>query len=261
MKKYTFTSPQAYSVIAAIMMIGFLLVLTTSTLNLVLQEMQDGKGRQDYMKAYAGAEWAMELALLKIKEKGYGYYWKLDTSKMLGNTHKDVQLSYSFDSKVQVYTGNLWNYSTDIIPLFWIDDTGVKQSISWGDLRFDDLGDEGIIWNIVWRDRGMSGIWDFSESTSLWEKKINISWDFTITTETIGSLFPGENYLIVYNPKDSLWASLGYTLSVSWNDYFTTPKANILSTGKIWRYSQNLRTLIDNTEFLGILKYSIYSWN
>ena len=57
-----------YSVIAAILMIGFLLVLTTSTLNLVLQEMQDGKGRQDYMKAYAGAEGAMELALLKIKD-------------------------------------------------------------------------------------------------------------------------------------------------------------------------------------------------
>jgi hypothetical protein len=45
-----------YSIIAAVLMIGFLLILTTSTLNLVLQEMQDGKGRQDYMKAYAGAE-------------------------------------------------------------------------------------------------------------------------------------------------------------------------------------------------------------
>jgi hypothetical protein len=50
-------------------MVGFLLVLTTSTLNLVLQEMQDGKGRQDYMKAYAGAEGALELALFQIKDK------------------------------------------------------------------------------------------------------------------------------------------------------------------------------------------------
>lgn len=63
-----------YSIILSLVMIGFLLVLTTGTLNLVLQEMQDGKGKQDYLKASAAAEGAMELALSHIKNTGYGYY-------------------------------------------------------------------------------------------------------------------------------------------------------------------------------------------
>ncbi|MDA9129457.1 hypothetical protein N9J72_03205, partial [Candidatus Gracilibacteria bacterium] len=84
MKHYTKTGNEGYSIITAIMMIGFLLVLTVSTFNLVLQELNDGKGRENYMKAYAGAEGAMELALLQIKQNGYGFFEEKDNLEYFG---------------------------------------------------------------------------------------------------------------------------------------------------------------------------------
>ena len=80
-------------------MIGFLLVLTTGTLNLVLQEMQDGKGKQDYLKASAAAEGSLELALLQ---------------------NKDPRISYSFEGRVQTHTGKIDAFETEMIPLFAI---------------------------------------------------------------------------------------------------------------------------------------------
>ena len=71
--QHIYASSGGYTIISAIMMVGFLLVLTTGTLNLVLQELQDSRGQQNYIKAYAAAEGAMELGLYRIKERGYGY--------------------------------------------------------------------------------------------------------------------------------------------------------------------------------------------
>lgn len=261
MKKIISTSSEGYSIIAAIMMIGFLLILTTSTLNLVLQEMQDGKGRQDYLKAYAGAEWSMELALLKIKDKWYWYYGELIDSQMLWNTHKDWRLSYEFDAKVQTYAWTLEKFETDIIPLFWIDDAGLKHSII-GWMSFTDSSPlNNIVWNIIGADKWMSWQGTFTQATTPWVKTLDGTGDFIIShSETVWSLFTpsSENYLIVYNSTSS---SLGYSFWVSWTNFFTKPRATISSTAKVWKYSQNLETLVDNTEFLWILKYSIYSWD
>ena len=82
------------------MMIGFLLVLTTSTLNLVLQKMKDGQGRQFYLKAYSAAESSLELALLEIKEHGYGYDDDSFVEKeMLGSGNLNPIMSYQFENK------------------------------------------------------------------------------------------------------------------------------------------------------------------
>lgn len=245
-----------YSIIAAVLMIGFLLILTTSTLNLVLQEMQDGKGRQDYMKAYAGAEWALELALFEIKKN---WYWYDDDSFQNSNVlwiwNKIPKLSYEFDSKVRSHSWSISAYWTDIIPLFWINNLGTTGYIS--DIEFTDVSSQ-LIWNIVTEDTWGSWIWSFDESDFIWEKKLNeTTGELEYSTlNNIGSVINGENYLIIYNPTGG---DISYSLTS--NNDFTRPRAIISSRAQVWKYTQNLETLVDNTKFLGILKYSIYSWN
>lgn len=255
----SYTDSPWYSIIAAIMLIGFLLVLTTSTLNLVLQEMQDGRGRQNYLKAYAAAEWSMELWLLQIKNKGYGFWTDAQNLDILGTDKKDPKIGYTYDGKVQSYSWSLDIGKTDIFPLFWIDDTGTMNNISsltlaWG---------TNLVWNILGDNRGISGIGNFQGSTSVDEKKTQTiagNTSFVSQPTTIQNFLSATwpMYLIVYNPSTS---TQSYTLTSAWSDFFTTPRETLQSTARVGKYSQNIDTTIDNTEFLGILQYSIYSGN
>lgn len=252
MQKYNTSSSSWYSIIAAIMMIGFLLVLTTSTLNLVLQEMQDGKGRQDYMKAYSAAEWSIELALYKIKEKWYGYDDVEEDLDTLWTDNKIAKISYDFDSQVSSYTWELAPFETDIIPLFWIDSSGGYTETYTPVLSSVD---SSIVWNILWEAWGVSNTWPFNYNNSVGYKTLtNFS---SIRVETFLNQ-AGYEYLILYNPSST---TESYTLAVDSWEYFTKPQAVVYGSAKVWKYTQNIRTVVDNTEFLWILKYSIYSWN
>ena len=249
-----------YSIITAIMMIGFLLVLTVSTFHLVLQELQDGKGRENYMKAYAGAEWALELALLKMKEKGYWYFEEKNDLEYFGPVKKNGTMSYDIDSETTAYTGALLagEYGTDIIPLFIIDDTGASTWVE--TLNFTDLNNSGLVWNLVSQDSGLSGVWDFTASDSVGLRTLWVSDDFEFATVPISRLLSisKKNYLTVFNPT---WNTVAYNVDVTGvGEKFTKPKTVIRSSSIVWKYSQNLDTVVDNSEFLGILKYSIYSW-
>jgi hypothetical protein len=250
---------QGYSIIAAVLMIGFLLIVTTSTLNLVLTEMRDGKGRQDYLKALYWAWAAQEIALLQIKNLGYGYdedSWFTNTD-ILGSTLQDAKIIYSIDSKVQEYIWMLEQWETQIIPLFWIDAWSNVLSINDIDL---DVNLWDISWNIIWKDSWESWMNNFSSTTSIKTKtfdptvqefKINSIWNiWNFLSHNSGS------YLVIFNSQLS---QAHFTLRSA--DNFSLPTASIISSGTVWKYTQSLQTQVDNTEFLGILKYSIYSWN
>ena len=256
MKKYTPSTSEWYSIIAAILMIGFLLILTVSTLNLVLQELQDGRWRENYMKAYAGAEWAMELALLKIKQNGYGFYEEKRDIEYFWLARKSGVMSYDIESEASSYLWTLDPYATDIIPLFTlIDDSGDKISIQ--TIDFDDTNSLGLIWNVIGDSGGLSGVGDFNESTSLGLRTLSAGNSFLFQNTPVSGLFSNQGaYLTVFNPTDTTGE---YT--VSSQELFTRPKAIIKSTAQVWKYSQNIDTTVDNSEFLWILKYSIYSWD
>lgn len=260
MKKYTTWSEQGYSIIAAIMMIGFLLVLTTSTLNLVLQEMHDGKGRQDYIKAFAGAEGAMELGLLQIKKHGYWYYEVKTDMDTLTDSTRTIDLDYSFDSKVSSYQWTLSSYDTDIIPLFYIDALWKHSARS---ITLTAPAD--MTWNIVWSNGGLSSVGSFAPATNRNNKVLDTSggWnDFDVLSVSVENFLTSnpESYLVLYNP-DSSAGEKNYELHASSWEFFSKPISTIFSTAQVGKYSQNLKTQIDNTQFLGILRYSIYSWN
>lgn len=256
MNKYDVTWTEWYSIIAAVLMVGFLLILTTSTLNLVLQEMQDGRGRQWYLSAYAGAEWALELALLDMKNNWYGY--DNDTfqdMEILWVGTKYPKISYEFYSRVESYSGKLSPLTIDIIPLFSIDSMWIKGI---DDINFINP-DENIIWNLITPSWGTSGIGGFNMLTQVSEKSLDKENNFIFNDfEKIKDILTWEDYLILQNLDES--AISEYTLL--WKGWwFTLPRAEVFSSAQVGKYQQNLRTVIDNTEFLWILRYSIYSWD
>ena len=276
-----------YSIIISLLMVGFLLVLTTWIFDLVLREMYDNRGIWNYIKAFAWAESWQELALLKIKEKWYGIYDKIDhdidTKIWSGTTDEsivlsqnprdisqfkksnDVFISYDLRSKVDDYKWKLKPLWYDIIPLFYEDDeTWIIHKVSEIDNFSIDIGflwvPEDLVWNVISEESGISWTTD------------NLSW-FIKTVDTNNHLYYSDtadsinnflsttisekNYLILFNSnKDH---DLSYSLKSDQTKPFTKPKTEIISSGQIWNYKQNLRTNINNTEYLNILKYSIYS--
>jgi hypothetical protein len=261
-----------FSVLVSILIIGFLMVLTVWTFNIVLRELNDSKWAFDYLKAYSAAEAAWELALLKIKEKGYWYYDKVDldindnsvvlsknpTDKSKFIKAKEALISYDLDSKTNSYDWNLWVGEFDIIPLFYIDKTweykakNIKLKVkSWSDWT-------KLTWNIVGKDFWIWWLWEIDSSTKWkWRFKDSINPGLYIVEEKKVSDFlnsSDSNYLILMNIDPN--NNLEYTLS--W-DTFTKPRTNIKVSWKVGKYKQNLNIFLDNTEYLWRSRYSIYS--
>lgn len=256
MKKYNSTSTGGYSIIAAVLMVGFLLILTTSTLNLVLQEMQDWRGRQWYLSAYAGAEGALELALLDIKNEGYGYdddtFLDMET---LWIWTKYPKISYEFNSKVESYSGSVDSLGIDIIPLFSSWALGMRK-IENIDFKNPDWK---IVWNLITSSWGTSWVGSFDMLSIVWEKTLNGGNDFVYSSsEKIQDILSWEDYLVLQK-LEAGWEST-YELTGDGGG-FTLPRAEVFSSARVWKYKQNLKTTVDNTEFLWILRYSVYSWN
>ncbi len=259
-----------YSVVISLLLIWFIMVLSIWIFRLILNEMKINKAMWDYIKSYAWAESAQELALLDIKKKWYWYYSKIEDNvnnksvllsrnflnKSLYHPKKDVLISHSNDGKVNSYTWNILPLWYDIIPLFFIDDLW-EHKVNW--ISFSILSGDipSLSWNIVSNDSGISWVWE----VWIWiEKKTNL-WELGITLDVLVNDFLFSNntsYLVLFNSWNS-W-DINYKLtSNNSTEFFTKPRLDILSSWETWDYKQNLKTRVDNTEFLNILKYSIYS--
>lgn len=249
---------KAYSVVVAILMVWFLLVMVIWVYNMIIKELNDNRWMWNYYKTYYWAEAWQELALLKIKEKWYGYYDKIDldvndrsilladnsTDKFLYNWWNDVIISYDLNSKTNSYSWKLNNLEYDIIPLFYLTWSSIEENkVNNIKLIISSWEQSDLVWNIL--------------SQSGW-----ISWTWAIDSSSIVDTFllnNSNNYLIITN----WWitgSDIQYTLSSqNTEEYFTKPRIEILSSAKIKDYKQNLTTKLDNTEYLWFLKYSIYS--
>ena len=259
----------AYSVILALLIIWFLLVLSTGIFNLILVELKDNKAMWDYIKSYAWAESAQELALLKIKKYWYAYYDKIDhdinnRSVILANDpldkdkfkfNNDLFLSYDIWSKVEIYDWTLNSLNYDIIPLFYLDDNW-EHKVSQINLSIVFWTESNLAWNVIWKENWLSWVW----SNTFWVKKILTSGWFKYDKEELNSFLSTSdtNYLVLFNSWDSWIIKYKLTSLNNWES-FTKPQTTIISSAQIWKYKQNLSTDLDNTEFLNILKYSIYS--
>ena len=266
-----------FSVVLAVFLVWFMLILTTWTFNLIFTELNDNRWAWSYLNAFAWAEWAQELALLKIKEKSYWYDDEIqhninDRSIVLSqnstdiskfNWNKDVFISYSLNTKTGSYDWEIAPLWYDIIPLFYFekDTSNEKKALSPTITLISWIQDD-LAWNIVWTWAWISWSWVFNPAT-LWSRKdVEDSWPlkkFSFSQISINSFLnqSSENYLILFNWNET--DTLKYSLKVPTWEYFTRPNTEITSSAQVWKYRQNLRTKFDNTEFLNILKYSIFS--
>lgn len=258
-----------YSVIISLLIIWFLLILTTWVFNLVLNELKDNKAIWDYIKAYAWAESAWELALLKIKQNWYWYYDEINDSvnnrsvvlsefplnSSLYTKNRDVLISYDIWSKAASYDWILEELEYDIIPLFYIDDSW-ENKVSNIDLSIISWTESDLSWNVIWESAWISWIW----TNLVWVKK-TLSWDwFNYSRQNLTSFLSDseKNYLVLQNSWNS-W-NIEYRIrSINSWESFSKPETYIETSAKVWNYKQNLNIKLDNTEFLNMLKYSIYS--
>jgi hypothetical protein len=254
-----------YSVMISLLLIAFILVLTSWIFRLVLNEMRLNRTVWDYFKAYAGAESAQELALLEIRQKWYWFNWivkpKSPKSFLLlrdssdYNPNRDVMISYYNDWRVNSYSWELAPLSYDILPLFYIDDDGDHKTTNIS-MSISSWVPSELSWNVIWRDAWVSGI----GSNLIWSKKTMQNGEFVYNTSSVNDFLVSSNtnYLILFNSSSS--TPIRYSLNSNiTNEFFTKPRLDIFSTWEIGEYKQNLKTRVDNTEMLSILKYSIFS--
>ena len=261
-----------YIVIIVLFVVWFLLVLTTGILNLVLRELKDNRWRESYLKAYYWAEAWQELALLKVKQAWYSYYDKINhdinnKSIILSENptkindfkrNKYAFISYDLNSKTDSYSWALLPLWYDIIPLFyltWSLNTLTEKKVKDLKLLVTSGTPSDLSWNIVSKDSWISWIWNFNKKT-IWKWRKS---DLSFLEEEIWSFLSNNNsnYIILFNSNSSPNSEIKYNISSSLP--FTKPRTEIISSAQIGNYRQNLKTNLDNTEYLNILKYSIYS--
>ncbi len=255
-----------YSVVIALFVIGFLLTLTSSILKLVLVELNDSKEGYNYLKTYYATKGGGELVMLKIKENWYGYYDKVwfDKTNPISNIlnqnwDKNPLISYDINSKVTKYDWELKPLSYDFLPLFYTEDTSswvildmVLSAYEW------DIN--SLSWNIITSNWWLSWVWWFTSTNQWFLKQIDSVWDFVIENKTIWAFLDENktnlNYLVLFNSSDI--STIKYNLDWKWG-FFTKPRTEIAVSSKIWSYKQNISIKYDNTDYIGMLKYSIYN--
>lgn len=255
-----------YSIIIAIFVIWFLLTLTAAILKLVVAELNDNRGVYNYLKTYYATSWAGEYVMLKIKENWYWYYDKVlfdknnPISNILNyNDEKNPIISYDINSKVKQYSGNIWPLWYDVIPLFYIEDNW-----SWAllDMSLSSTGTNiwDLSWNIISKNWWLSWEWWFSLNSEWYLKQLDSNSEFIIETKTIWDFLNENkndfNYLVLFNSSEN--SQIIYNLDWNWG-FFTKPRTEISVSSKISNYKQNISIKYDNTEYLWMLKYSIYN--
>lgn len=264
-----------YSTIISTLLVWFMLILTTWVFKLVMNTYFDTRGMLDSIKAFAWAEWALELSLLDLKEKWYGYQFDenswvdfldpfnktlvlsedpLDKSDF--KYRRDVLVSYNIDSITDEVSGELESGEYKIVQLFYITDDGLQKAT---DITLNT--ENNVVWNIISNSSWLSNVWDIDSGTK-GNKKWLENGSFNFEKEKVENFLYDtdniNNYIVLFN---SGWASADYTLKAGNGEYFTKDITEIETTGQIWDYKQNLRINIDNTQFLNLLKYSVFDAN
>lgn len=203
-----------YSIIIVTVIIGFLILLTSWVFRLIMWELKDNQVLWSYVKTYAWAESAQELALLDIKEN---WFWSdkslkdfdLTTMKNIEKrTTKDVIISFNNDWK----TNWEWiefeikgdEYNT--IPLFYLNseeftETTKKEIWNWlyeeeivnctptkekkcdykeekikdYEIKITNWSPNNISWNVIWKQNWIS--WDWSKFKEWALKSLSEKWD------------------------------------------------------------------------------------
>lgn len=259
-----------FSVILAILMTWFMIIVTSWVFLLVLWENKDTKSMEYYYKSLEWANWSLELALLKAKKYNYSFDETLDNSSNFSkilywnsnvpNYKENVKISYNISSiSNEIIDKNLSSWDFDIIPLFFYDNNWIYKKVRNLNLSWTWLN-SNFVWNIVWNNNWISWVWTFSNSTN-WNFK-TINWNnVSFQNKSVSDFLSSSeyNYLILQNLSLS---QLPYNLKSlnSW-EYLTKDKTKIIATWEAGWFKQNLVVTINTSKYLNLLKYSVFSEN
>lgn len=248
-----------YSIIVIIVIIWFLTVLTTGIFNLIMNELKDNRTIWSYVKAYAGAESAQELALFEIKEKDYTSDKEIKDPVNISDLEekdknlKDVFISYTRDLKTKKFEGKLSSWDFVLVPLFYLDSSG-----NYAEKKIQNINispeSEDISWNIIWKEKWIS--WT-GENFNRWivktleNNKFSLEENVSVNTFLRGS---EKNYLQIFN-----WWEKEFSYKLSSSSDFSKPVSKIVSSWESGNYRTNIETEIDFSKKNTITKYSIYS--
>lgn len=244
-----------YSVILSILLVWFMLILAFWIFNLVSRENRDSRVVLNYLKAYSAAEWWVELALLESKNNNYF----LSSSELSSSEQENIfkkyelfypKLNYQINSQTkEIIDREIKSGEFMIIPLNQAKNIKLDAWLLW----------ENLIWNIIsWTD-WITWKWNF-ETTTLWNKRTINSWLPKIENITVydflNSLLLEESYLLLQN----IWSD-DLSFNLNSQEFFTSEELVIISSAEIDWLKQNLQVKLDNSQYLNLLKYVVFSSN
>lgn len=252
-----------FSIILSILMVWFMIVLTSGVFLLILWENKDTKQVESFFKAQAGAYGWLELALLKSKQYSYSYSDDKENLKLLcpwwNCENKDTKISYKIISTWTWIQNKIMEpYAFAIIPLFSYEKNWILQESKDFEL---DVPDNSVTWNIVWFSWWISWIGGFNSiwntQNDMWNYRRIISWNIDYEKIPIKDFLTSStnNYLILNNVTDNT-----ITYNINSKDYpITLDNTYIIASWENMWTKQNLQTTINTSEYLNLLKYSLYS--
>jgi len=242
-----------YSTVLALLLVGFMIIITTGIFNLVMTEMKDTKGMTHYLQAYAWAEAGIELAMLDIKTNA----WLVDVNKWDPKSKildYKTDVIYNFDWYTwEINKTWIWPWDYALVELLSAKNPTLKATST------STWTSQPIMWNIVWEESWITWKWSSFYPHTDWKHKVlNSSKDFIFSTKTVNNFLSTSvwNYLIVYNPN---LFSIDINLKVASSEKIAKNNIGVKSSGISWNYKQNLVLDIDKSWYLNFLKYSIFS--
>ena len=275
-------SQKGFSTLLALMMTGFLVVLSAGVLFLFLSESQISRSLSNGISAYHAAEGSLELALLKIKNHREGFQdtlTKNHTKSIMLDPRADTKsptISYEISGNISAHTGSLRKEGFEIIPLF-IDRGTDEESVGTkvykrvsslpnidpvADLNLAITGPSTLVWNLIGNDVsgktfGIAGkISDITPVNASTVGRIRILSSGTLSesSKTVGSFLATykEVYLVLYNPGNPV------SYEISSAKPFSLPTTRIVASGRVLDSSVHLELTQNKSSLFDALKYSVF---
>ncbi len=294
-KNYKPKTKSWFSVIIAMLITAFLVILSSWILSLIVQESKNTRITFNTISTYAAAEWALEYAMLKLKNHQEWFQDKVVynddfDSKLLASDpnniifQKDQIIEYEINNYAKSYTWSIWVWNFEIIPLFfdsWSSmqinsknpNKGISNVLKTSFFKIENLNGD-ITWNIIWNDTNWSTFW--------------IVWTWWTST-SFGSWYSVDNYLwamkkvddstseikIDFNTWSDIWkflqdyennylimynsSSSPVTYHIESNKGFSLPNTTIIASSTIWDFKQNIEFSESKSKLFDMLKYSLFS--
>lgn len=282
------TNRRGFSSVIAILLTAFLVVLSAGVLFLFVAESRISRSLFDGFSAYAGAEGAMEYALLKVKNHREGFEDVMKRSSDDGKVfvsadRRAAELGYSLSAFSKSYSGTLAPGEMEMIPLFFdkgrilstVDGAAFKDPRE-GSSNVEKTSDfvltspRGLAWNLMGSDSsgktfgivGTGGVIDVvgngisATVTAGSMRSVDANDDTTDQSVGIDHFLRtyDDIYLAVTNPNTE---AIEYRVDSS--NGFAKPAVSVSAVGKAGKSISNLEFKENRSRHFDALRYSLFN--